>query len=160
MVVIERAGVREISFVAAHMRDADRREIYCQRANDNARELATTSAYVSPLHCYAAFEGGSPIAVYGASEQHPRMWTAWAFGTPRIRRAIPAISRHIREHVIDALLASGANRVEVRSIADHDIAHRWLESLGAEREGLLKGFGRNAEDFVLYAWRRDHFADR
>lgn len=159
MISIERACARDVSFVAAHMRDADRREIYCQRADDNARAMAVTMTYTSPVHCYAAFEEGSPVAVFGAGELHPNMWTAWAFGTPRMRRAIPAVSRHIRNEMIPAILEAGAYRCEVRSIIDHDIAHRWLEGLGAVRESKLPGYGKNGEDFVLFAWRRDQFAD-
>lgn len=159
MIVIEQAGAREVSFVAAHMRAADRREIYCQRVDDCARTMALTMAYASPVHCYAAFDAGSPVAAFGASEQHPNMWTGWAFGTKQMRRAVPAISRHIRRHMIPDLLKAGAHRVEVRSIVGHDIAHRWLASLGAEREASLRGFGKNGEDFILFAWRREQFTD-
>ena len=160
MITVRPGSVRDITYVAANMRDADRREIFCQRADEDVRALAMTMSYVSPVHCYAAFEDCSPIAVFGASEQHPNMWTAWAFGTRRLRRAVPAITRFVRSRIAGALLDCGANRVEVRSIAGHDIAHRWLETLGAEREALLRGFGKGGEDFVLYAWRRDRFSPR
>lgn len=158
MILVRPGSVRDVTFVAANMRDADKREIFCQRKDQDVQALAMTMVYVSPIHCYAAFEGCSPVAAFGASEQHPNMWTAWAFGTRKLRRAIPAITRHIRRHIVQALLYCGANRVEVRSIADHDVAHRWLENLGAEREALLRGFGKGGEDFVLYAWRRDQFS--
>lgn len=157
MISIERACSRDVTYVAAHMRDADRREIYCQRADENAHAMAVTMVYTSPVHCYVAFEDGSPVAAFGAGELHPNMWTAWAFGTRRIRRAIPAVSRHIRDHMIPAILKAGAHRCEVRSIVDHDIAHRWLEGLGAVREAGLPGYGRNGEDFILFAWRRGQF---
>lgn len=154
MIAIARARLREVSFVAAHMREADRREIWCQWPDRDAAALAWAMTRSSPDHCWAAFEAGSPVAAFGLTEQHPGLWQAWAFGTKRLRRAVPAISRHALGVIRPDLIARGANRVEARSIAGHDLAHRWLESLGARRQCLLEAYGRNGEDFVLYAWVR------
>lgn len=152
MIDIARARLREVSFVAAHMREADRREIWCQWPDRDAATLAWAMTRSSPAHCWAAFERGSPVAAFGLAEQHPGLWQAWAFGTDRLRRAVPAITRHGFEVIRPDLIARSANRVEARSIVGHDIAHRWLESLGARRQCLLQRWGRNGEDFVLYAW--------
>lgn len=36
----------------------------------------------------------------------------------------------------------------------HIEAQEWLETLGAKREGTLKRYGRDGEDFHVYVWER------
>jgi len=50
-------------------------------------------------------------------------------------------------------------RVEIRSIADHDIAAKWLTNLRARYEGLLEGYGTDGEDFRLFAWHAKDWKD-
>ena len=32
--------------------------------------------------------------------------------------------------------------------------HNWLKFLGLKEESILKGYGRNKEDFINFAWVR------
>ena len=83
--------------------------------------------------CWIACEKGKPVCALGVAPQSPLtpwLWSAWAFGTQRMTRAIPAVSRHIRQTVIPNAIKADATRVEVRSLIDHDVAHRWLGGSG------------------------------
>jgi hypothetical protein len=42
----------------------------------------------------------------------------------------------------------------VITLENHDIAHGWIEAMGASREGRLRAYGRGGEDFYVYAWVR------
>ena len=53
------------------------------------------------------------------------------------------------------IAGAGAHRAECMSLASLADNHRWLEMLGARREATLRGFGKNGEDFHLYAWLKE-----
>ena len=45
--------------------------------------------------------------------------------------------------------------MEAQSIQGYTTVHNWLKFLGLKEESVLKGYGRNNEDFVNFAWVRD-----
>lgn len=151
---IRRAAFRDVCFVAAHMRPQDRREVFCQLPKGATSVDAAAISYGNAEHAYCAWYRGSPVAAFGAAPASygGTVWTAWAFGTRKFKRAVPAISRFARETIAPQLLRDGVRRVEVRSIADHDLAHAWLARLGARRDGELLSWGRGGETFSLWSW--------
>lgn len=153
-VEIKPAVFRDVCFVAAHMRDQDKREIYCQLAEDARSVDVAALSYANSEHVYCAWIKGSPVAVFGFSSASlsGTVWSAWAFGTRKMKRTVPAISRFCVEEVAPDLVRLGVRRLEVRSIAYHDLAHRWLSRLGAEREAILAEWGRGGETFTLWSW--------
>lgn len=159
-----RAGtLRDICFVAANMRDQDRREVFATAILDSATEAGVISYSTSPEWCWTAWLDGQPQGAFGVSignpVYQPHIRHAWAYGTERFKRVAPAITRFCVEHWPKRLIADGVTRVEVRSIADHDLAHRWLAGLRARHEACLTGYGVNGEDFHLYAWLAEDWGD-
>ena len=153
-VEIRRAALRDVCFVAAHMRAEDRREALCQFTPDTSMlELAASSHGGSGL-VYCAWYRGSPVAAFGAApaSHAGTVWSAWLFGTRRLARAVPEIGRFGRETLSARLIEKGVRRVEVRSIEGHDIAHAWLARLGARREARMHDYGRDGETFTLWSW--------
>ena len=153
-VEIRPAVFRDMSFVAAHMRDEDAREIYCQFPDDATSLDVAALSYANTEHAYCAWAAGSPVAAFGFSPRHPpaRSVPPGPSARTAFGKAVPAISRYGAEVVAPQLVAEGVRRIEVRSIADHDIAHRWLRRLGARREAKLRDWGRNGETFILWSW--------
>jgi len=147
---------RDLSWVAVHMRAEDRREVYPLRDYSDPVSLSL-ELMMTPGIRMCALEGGQPIAAWGAAHVTSFYWAAWAFGTDRFRRAVPLISWHIREVIFDVAWETGVQRVEIRTISDHDIAHRWLESLGCVRECDLPSLGRDGQCYTQYAWRRSDY---
>jgi len=154
---IKPAVFRDISFVAAHMRAQDAAEIYCQFPGSATSLDVAALSYANTDHAYCAWLDGSPVAAFGFSPATPAgtVLSAWAFGTRAFTRAVPAISRYGAQVVAPLLVADGVRRVEVRSIKGHDIAHKWLHSLGARREAELCDWGRGGETFELWSWTLD-----
>ena len=64
------------------------------------------------------------------------------------------MTKLIVRHIVPMLWEVGAHRLEARSMEGHHDAQRWLEVIGARREGTLKGYGREGQDFHVYAWER------
>lgn len=144
--------LRDLSYIASNLRPDDYAEIDCQFDRWTPADLAIMSlqgpAYVAELD-------GNPEAAFGAAEQRSGLWAAWSWGTPRIKRCIPAITKFFWSVLGPEVAAQGAWRVEARPLADNALAERWLSRLGAERRCALPCYGRNGEDFVLFDWTRE-----
>ncbi|OHV69214.1 hypothetical protein LCM4577_21575 [Mesorhizobium sp. LCM 4577] len=146
------ATLRDLSYIAANLRPEDRAEIDCQLDHWSPALLALTA-----LQCFAyvAELDGNPEAGFGAAEQRGGLWIAWSWGTRRMKRCVPEITRFFHAALGPQVAAKGAWRVEARALADNDLALRWLDRLGATQRCRLPGYGRNGEDFFLYDWTRE-----
>jgi hypothetical protein len=94
---------------------------------------------------------GTPIVVAGFDQIRPGVWQDWLLSTPaawdKYWRSVTKISRR----VMDEMLQQGAHRLQCVSLASRIHAHRWYRPLGLEREGLLRAYGVNGEDAVMYS---------
>lgn len=144
---------RDITIVAANMREWDRREFEASAVYPSLTHAALLCHHGSGRWAGIALLDGQPVAAFGAfgSPLHPHLRTAWAFGTDRFRRVVPAISGEVQRWK-PLLVAEGVHRIEARALKGHDLAGRWMSSLGASREAVLRHAGVNGEDFELWAW--------
>lgn len=145
---IEPADYHAIIDVIQAMRADDRREIECQYDDltgyDLAHRCLNGEAWVANIR-------GEPVAAFGVQKIAATTLQIWAFGTDDMARAVPAMSRFILGPCLTRWIEDGMTRVEARSIFDHEVAHRWMESLGGVASPC-KAFGKNGEDFVMFAW--------
>lgn len=141
----------DVLHVAANMREWDRKEIFALRWGDEASDLANDVLRV-PGFSWVAYADDVPAAVIGAMPMWPRVWSVFAFGTDDFPKVGLTLTKHVRRFMIPALQNQGAHRAQCHSIEGHEEAHRWLETLGAHTEPLIRGFGRNRENFIPFVW--------
>lgn len=148
---------RDITIVAVGMRDWDRREFEASADYRSITDAALLCHYGSYPYAGIALLDGEPVAAFGAfgNPLMPQLRNAWAFGTDRFRRVVPALSREVNSWK-PLLVAEGVHRIEARCLADHDLAGRWMAGLGARREAVMKRYGRGGEDFELWAWTAEN----
>lgn len=147
----------DVTWIAAHMRDADWAEISCQiPANANRTYAASMCLYGSEEMYWTAWKGDLPVAAFGFTQTHPTLLSAWAFGTDGMTRAMPAISRHCVEFALPLIIARGFLRAEVRVMRDHKQSYRWLRMMGAKEDCVMQDYGRNGEAFALLSWDRNN----
>ncbi|MGE5537323.1 MAG: hypothetical protein ACM30I_01805 [Gemmatimonas sp.] len=140
-----------VAFVAAHMRACDREEIFATRWDDDASAIADETVACARFGV-VAWASGAPVAVVCAMPLWPGVWTVAMYATDAWLMVAGAVTRWIRRELMPNVAATGAHRVECRSLASHGTAHRWLERLGGRREATLTDYGRNRECFYVYAW--------
>jgi len=161
-VEIRDGTLRDICFVAANLREQDRREIFATALLESGSQAGAMSFLTSPGFCWTAWIDGQPVAAFGVSQGgmfQPHMRFAWAYGTERFKRAAPAITRFCIQEWPRRLIAEGVTRVEIRSIADHDLAHKWLASIRARKEATMPNYGVGGETFELWAWLKEDWSD-
>lgn len=147
-------NLRDLSYVASNLRPEDHAEIDCQLDEWSPAMLALSAmqgmAYIAELD-------GNPEAAFGAAENRSGLWTIWCWGSKRVHRCVPRITKFCWQVLMPDVMSAGALRGEARPLASNDMACRWLDRLGATRQCLLKSYGKNGEDFVLYSWVRSDF---
>lgn len=137
--------------VIERMRDWDRREIFATRAADSEITLLTSVLDTGDVS-WVAGNGLEPIAAFGCAPLWSGVWSMWFFATNELSEIGLSVTKFVIRSIIPRLFEGGAHRLECRSMDGHEDAHRWLVTLGAHREGTLRGYGRNREDFHVYAW--------
>lgn len=145
-------NLRDLSYIAANLRPEDFAEVDCQFNEWAPAQVALAAmqgfAYVVELD-------GNPEAAFGAGEVRSGLWIAWSWGTRRMRRCVPLITKFFYEVLGPAVAERGAWRVEARAMAGNDMAVRWLKRLGATERCPLPGYGKHGEDFILFDWTRE-----
>lgn len=140
-------------YICLNMRERDRAEIFGMRSHDNALWLAAEVVRMAAEgRAVIAQHRGVPAGIAGANRLWPGCYTIWAFGTDRWPCVAVDLIRWARTDLKSWLLAGGAHRVQCESRSDHVDAHRLLERFGAERECVLRSYGRDGADYFLYAW--------
>jgi hypothetical protein len=146
------ADVMSMAYITHRLREADRIECFCGRLN--TADALAIDAMAVPGFVDVCWLAGAPVAAIGGRQLWPGVWSVWAFGTDDWPRVIHTLTKHTIRYLVPAMLNLGGHRAECATHVDHHEAHAWLEWLGFEREALMRGHGRNGEDFYLYSWRR------
>lgn len=149
------ATLRDLTWIAAHMRPEDWAEIAPIGAEGIEPHDVAWQASQSPEAWVARWKD-QPVAALGVQPLVATVLNAWAFGTKALWRAVPALTRFVLEERVPDWLRVGITRVEARSIAGHDRAHRWMIAMGAHPTPC-RSFGRNGEDYVMFAWLAEEF---
>jgi len=138
--------------VLAHMREWDRREVMAMRWEEEPAAIAA-ELVARPGVGWIGWRGPEPVVLMGAVPLCPGVWSVYMVATDSFSHLRFSATRHARQVMMPVLLAAGAHRAECLSLDGHEDAQRWLESLGAHREGAPQvGRGKNGETYHLYAW--------
>lgn len=159
MVEIRPGNLRDMCFIAANMCEWDRKELNASAVLESMTEAAVLSWLTSGEGwCWTAWLDDQPQVAFGisaVSSFQPHMRSAWCWGTDRIRRCIPAVTRFCLETWPRQIIEAGGTRVEVRSLKGHDLAHRWLSALKCRKEAEMTGYGVHGETMELWAWLKE-----
>jgi len=145
----------DIAHIVRHLRARDRAEIFGLRWSDDEDQLVNDIAGVAGMMWRVWRYQGEPVAMNGIVPLRPGVVSAGAFGTDKWRHVVRAMTRWSREFVIPSLQLANYHRGEAMTLASNVDSRRWIESLGGQVEAYLHHYGRNREDYVLYAWRLD-----
>lgn len=147
---MSKVNYNDALYVAANMREWDKKEIYATRWNDDPSEVASDCVGCGDFVWTAALN--EPIAIIGASPLRPGVWQVFMFATDNFSKIALSLTKFAKRVIIPALRSSGAHRIECKSMEGHIDAQNWLEFFGANKESTLTNYGRNQEDFHQYTY--------
>lgn len=149
-----------LRYVLQRLRPLDHKELFATRAHDSP-ELATDEIMRACGPFGTLFwHDTEPVSALGFFPMWPGVVSVWAFGSHRWSLVVQAMTRHVINELGPDLLIRGVHRAECRALTERKDSDRWLRALGGRVEGILKDFGRNREDFTLYAWSDRHVGAR
>lgn len=153
---IDRARPADIRRVALAMRENDLKEFLALSWAEGREALADDLAdRYTEYSGIVAYKGQEPVAVGAMVERRPNVLTLGFFATDRLPEIALPLTRFIKRRLFAPMVMAGAHRIEAVSMVGHHAAHRWIETLGLQMEALCRGYGRNGEDFVQFAWVKD-----
>ena len=151
------ASIGALYDIALNMRERDYEECsalsFAESRHELAEEIARAwSKSETTIICGTKELGG--IAAFTYMPLRHGVWNMGLIATDQFNKIHLSLTRLIIKSIIPILDNAGAHRVEAQSIAGYSSVHNWLKFLGLEEESVIKGYGKNGEDFVNFAYVR------
>ena len=150
---LARLNEADLLYVADNMRALDADEVFATSWTDDRASLVAGILGGGEFG-WIAGDGGLPIAAFGAVPSWNGVWQVWMFATDDWPKVAFEVTRFIKRIMIPSLEEVGCHRAECRSMDTHTVAHKWLKTLGADKESEMKHYGRDGQTFYLYCWTR------
>lgn len=144
----------DICAVARAMRECDRREI-CGLAATEDPLKAIEALAIMPYFGVTVWRE-TPVVAIGAMLLHPGVASIFMFATDgwSDRSVRAETARYVRRGLVPTLLAAGVHRMQAPASVEHVESHKWMERFGAKPESVMRGYGKNGENYVLFVMDR------
>ena len=120
----------------------EQKEVKPYQTRETANELAKHP------YLYSYFEKGKILCVGGLLHKwEGRAESFFVYDKEATFRFLVKIRRFTRE----MCELSGYKRIEATIKKDDTMSFNWMKGLGFEREGLMRKFGTDGEDYYMYA---------
>lgn len=101
---------------------------------------------------WVALDGDKPFIMGGYDHVVNDVWQSWMVGTMADWRTHWRSITKVSRKVMDALLATGARRLQTCVLASREQTCEWyVRALKMTFEGNMRGFGANGETMAMYA---------
>jgi len=101
-------------------------------------------------YSFTLWDGNRVIAVCGVVEIHQGVGEIWLILENDKQNDVFAIARSLKKLTDRVFVQSSFHRFQARASVDDSASNRFLLFLGFEREGILKQYGLNREDYSVY----------
>lgn len=108
-------------------------------------------AYEQLPHAYTGIHDGKMVYAFGPVELHPGVAELWMLSTYHIERIPISVTRASIRYCNHIAIEMKLHRLQLTVEADNSFANRWAFALQFQREGLMKQYGPDKNDFYLYA---------
>lgn len=154
--MLNKPNLAQLLYIAERMTADEVRERACLGFGDFDYEATALMcrSHRGPSHVFVD-AAGLPYYVAGFSIINSGVAMAWSMSTDKCGKHVMEMTRISRAVIRSLMKDSGIHRVQMMCMATRSTARRWFEALGASHEATFKGYGRNGEDFVMYAITRE-----
>jgi hypothetical protein len=156
MATVVKTGVNWVHLwkMMTNLREKDRAEVYALLAYENDYRFAFESAAaISNLGRGALFwVDGKPTALGAFTEHWPGVWNVWMIGTEDFDHCVMPLMRWVRTTAREILDDVGGHRLQCESMSTYKDAHKMIRALGGIEESVMRGRGKNGEDYKMFVW--------
>lgn len=151
LVLQEGTGLIELLRVCYKLPTDEREQYEAFTGNEFSPEDLAAGLYTTQGPRWTVLAGEEPVLIAGFTLVRPGVWQDWAVTTPEAwQKHWRSVTKTARR-VMDEMLQQGAHRLQCVSLASRIHAHRWYRPLGLEQEGVLRGYGVNGEDAIMFS---------
>ncbi len=141
-----------IPFDVSHLKDIELRDldkqIIMSIPNSTERIVIQSQSGMA----YTGVDGGGNIIIIGGvSLLWPHVGSAWSLTSDLIVKYKIWTHRITRDFLDTAIKVYSLHRIESIILKNHNVSRRWAERLGFQREGLLRKYDSQGNDYWLYA---------
>lgn len=137
--------------IAAHITPDEREQIEAYNGETFDVERVALAHYMLKGPKWVIKSDGVPVGAGGYEPLTKGVYRDWALFAEQVwtdRRLWVPVTR-ICKRAADAMIESGAHRLECLSLASRIKAHEWCAILGLEKEGVQVGAAANGADLVV-----------
>ena len=144
--------IQILPFKAYHVAQMDLRE-WDRKFLASAPDLASASADYFEKNSMG-FTGFAPEGIVGAGglvKVFDTNWEAWVFTTPLFEKYGVRVGLLARKIVDNFFNSTSVLRIQAPIDSTHRHAMRFAEVMGLRREGILRKYGPEGQDFYMFA---------
>ena len=143
-----------ISFVPFHWGHAyamELREFDAQyfRSVPNFRDMLRQ--YQATGNAQTAMAGGKIICCFGYVKLWNQVAEMWMLTSNHIASHSVALTRGAQRHINHIASEEKLKRLQATVNTQHDLAMRWADALKFQREGVLRQYGADGADYMMFA---------
>lgn len=130
-------------FVPEHYMRLKPHLVYC--GEELPVQLAPNINAITVLH------SGAPVAIIGANELFRGMWNIWSIFSDDIKKTPAVFLRRLKRLCDDYMKRRDVRRAQMSVSTSNRSGWRLAEFLGFKSEGVMKAYGVDGSDYVLFA---------
>lgn len=95
-------------------------------------------------------DGETVLAIFGGFFFVPGIFHIWGLVSPHVHKKPVAFRRSVGDFLSYFERKYKPRRLQIDIRVGHPELDRWAESIGFEREGIMKAYGTDKSDYYLY----------
>lgn len=119
--------------------------VFLQNDDEFLRQLAARGP------AFTGMVDGVPVGCCGINLFWPGVGEAWMMLSPGVLEHKKELHWLIKTNIARVQKQLGLHRLQATVKADFDRGLRWMRALGFEIEGVLRGYGMDGSDYVMFA---------
>lgn len=129
-----------VAYTPEHLTKIEVKEIH----NSEVPQIVMTDALTF-------MDGETPVAIFGVFNFMPGIIHLWGLISDAARKKPVAFHKLSGELLNFYQKRHQIRRIQIDVRVSYTEGQRWAESLGFEREGIMRSFGADGTDYYLYA---------
>ncbi len=113
----------------------------------HAQEGIKAPEYVNAV---TVFKDDSPIAIFGGIDILPGILQVWGLISDDVRKC-PLGFHKAALHLLKAKFSGGYRRVQMTVRSDFLCGWKWAKALGFQSEGIMRKYGPDGTDYILFS---------
>ena len=149
--IIQNDDIKIVPFEWQHPRMMDLREFELKTYVDLPDYEQHLRLFQSEPHSYTAILRGKVVASFGVHNMWPGAGEGWLLAGKQVNSYPITLTRMTRRYLDIAARDLLLRRLQITCNTKDELAVRWAIALKFDREGLLRKYGPDGSDYVMFS---------